>query len=195
MWKKFRKDLENDKRKKPFFHRNFEYDFALKYLCDLSYTNPHGYTVLDVGCCDSLFMFELDKRGYDVQGVDTRIYEHKLPTDIKFHQVDVTRPHFLTVFKDIKFQYITAISSIEHIGLKVYGNTEIENGDRLAMENLSKVLSDVGYLVITVPNIQWGTASGRGYTPKSFLKLTEGLFDVFEITNGGGQICATLTKH
>jgi len=195
MWQKFRKELEKDKKTRPWFHRNFEYDFALKYLADLRYINFTGLSVLDVGCCESLFMFELDYRGYETQGIDTRVYEHKLPRDIIFHQADITNPHFLTIFKDIKFQYITAISTIEHIGLSVYGNQKIENGDRLAMENLNKVISDSGYLIMTVPNSRWGTDSGRGYTPKEFSNLVGGLFDIFEISNGGGQICAALVKH
>ena len=195
MWRKFRKDLEIGKKARPYFHRNFEHDFVLKYFPDLVYVNLHNFPVLDVGCCESLLMFELDKRGYDTFGVDMRIYEHKLPNDIKFIQADITSPHFLTIFNQIKFKMIVALSTIEHIGKKCYGKEPFENGDRLALENIHKVLNDNGYFIITVPGEAWHSDSGKGYSPKEFLRVINGLFDVFEITNAGGQICAALVKH
>lgn len=195
MWKKFRKDLERNKKENPLHHRNGEIDFVLEYLPDLSWLTNKNVSVLDIGSTESLLIFELKKRGYITMGMDIRPYDNQLPADIGFYKGDITEQSTLEFFKSIGHPYyIVALSTIEHIGLPCYGSKIIQNGDRLAIENIHKLLHDNGYFLITIPMKHWQSDSGRGYTYKEFIKLLEGLFVIFSITQRGGQICACLTK-
>lgn len=192
-WEKFRKEHENNKKSKPFYHRNFEIDYVLKYLPDLSYVKGKQ-NVLDVGCCDSRLIHEIAKRNYDAYGVDIRDYNYELTENITFIKADILEQETVNKLCYFKFFYIVAMSTIEHIGMKAYSGKILENGDRLALENIHKLLHDNGYFIITVPLEYWHTDSGRGYSHKDFLKLISGLFNIVEITHCGGQLCATLVK-
>ncbi len=194
----FRREYEYNKRYNFNHHRIFEWDFVLKYLPDLSYIKVNNrekwLNVLDVGCCDSLLIFELLKRNYNTYGLDIRDYDAALPPDIKFFKDDITDSNLINKLYDYKFYYIIALSTIEHIGLNAYGSKHIEDGDRKAIQNIHKLLKDDGYFIMTIPLDYWDSNSGRGYTHKQFLKLINGLFIPIEITHGGGQICTTLIK-
>ena len=150
--------------------------------------------ILDVGATDSLLMFEILKRGYMPIGIDLRPYHVTLPKNSCFYRGDITTPNLKEFFKKYPIYMAVALSTIEHIGLPCYGGPIISNGDRLAIENIHSILDDNGLFIITIPTKIWQSASGRGYTPKEFYTLIEGLFKVFEITQRGGQICAALTK-
>jgi SAM-dependent methyltransferase len=180
-------------------HRNFEVEFVLKYLADLSWVDfgkkgNSGIAVLDIGSTESLLLYEIEKRGYVPMGLDIRPYHTILPETAYFFQGDITNYGIVDELKNTCITFIVALSSIEHIGLPVYGSRVIPNGDRLAVQNIHKILDDNGYFIITVPMKYWQTDSGRGYTPKEFRKLIHGLFNIFELTTGGGQICAALVK-
>ena len=188
-----------DKMYKQGFHRNDEIDFVLKYIPDLSYLKtrvPGEYygNVLDVGCTESLLIYEIESRGFLPIGVDIRPYHTDLPKYSVFFQKDITSKETILLLKQYKIDYVVALSSVEHIGLDTYDGKIMPDGDRLALENINKVLDDDGLFVITVPTKLWQTDSGRGYTPREFKKLISGLFDIYEITQGGGQICACLIK-
>lgn len=175
--------------------RNSEWSFILKYLPDISmFSNAKALRVLDVGCNESDLISEIDNRGYASFGIDCRVYFKPLPKEIHFLKGDITDPKITEVFGVQSFFYIVALSSIEHIGLGAYGEKKDENGDRLALENIHKMLYNEGYFLITIPLEYWGSDSGRGYTPSRFNKLIEGLFKVYEITHNQGQICAVLVK-
>jgi SAM-dependent methyltransferase len=181
-------------------HRNREIEFVLKHLADLSWVKFYGdktmFKVLDMGCTDSLLLYEIEKRGYIPIGIDIRPYQTKIPDTCFFFQGDVTEPQFKEYFNKIKLKvyYIIALSTIEHIGTGGYGDKRVDNGDRVAMENLHTVLHDDGYFIITVPTKMWQSTSGRGYTPKEFEKLIEGLYKIMNMDIIDGQICAVLTK-
>lgn len=191
-WQEFRKELEKNKKSKPYYHRNFELDFVLEKVCDLSF-GKNNIKILDIGCCESMLVHEFSKRGYDSFGLDIRDYD-KSYEGFNFIKADITKEETVKKLEHFHFYYITAISSIEHIGLPVYGSPVIPNGDRISIENIAKILNDDGLFVITVPLKYWGTDSGRGYTLKDFKNLIKDVFEIFEIKTSGGQICAVLTK-
>jgi len=164
--------------------RNGEWDFVLQWMRPLRKFQG-DVTVLDVGCTESLLIYELLHRGYKVTGLDQRPYQEK-PT-FPFYLHDITKPA-ITPSHD----YIVAMSTIEHVGLGAYSDTPKRNGDRLAMENLSHMLMPNGYLIITLPNKHLGTDTGRGYSYQDFEKLIDGYFRIIHFTERSNQICAVL---
>lgn len=194
-------NLENWKRKffHPLHHRNFEIDYVLDKLTDLSWLiNITPLNVLDVGCNESLLLYELEKRKYRPIGFDLKPYYVKLPKTAGYFMGDFTNPDLDKALKHhlngLLINFVVALSSIEHIGLGAYGDSIKSNGDRLAVENIHKVLDDDGYFIMTIPQKYWQSNSGRGYTPKEFYQLIDGLFKVFHSDLRGGQICSTLVK-
>ena len=164
--------------------RNGEWDFVLQWMQPLR--KFQGYvSVLDVGCTESLLIYELLHRGYDVTGLDQRPYQEKVTFKFLLH--DITK-HALTLVYD----YIVAMSTIEHVGLGAYSDIPTADGDELAMINLSHMLKPNGYLIITVPNKHLGTSTGRGYSYQDFEKLIEGYFKIIHFEERSNQICAVL---
>ena len=111
---------------------------------------------------------------------------------IRLH--DITNPKFPELFK-IRFDYIIVLSVIELVGVDIYGDKIDPQGDRKAMENLSKMLGDNGYLLISVAIKNFRSHKGRGYTMREFLNLIKGIFFAVEITQRCGHICAVLVKY
>ena len=166
--------------------RNGEWDFVLQWLRPLRKFQGK-VKVLDVGSTESLLIYELLHRGYWVLGIDQRPYqEYNLHTAI----MDILKPHIFLEMWD----YIIAISTIEHIGLGAYGDEKVENGDKLAVENIHKLLKSDGYFIITIPNKHLGTDTGRGYSYQDFEKLIQGLFRIVHFEERNNQICAVLVK-
>jgi len=183
-------------RLNPFFPelRNIRWDFILKYLPTLKMTFWKGQKVLDIGCVDSLLIYELKSRGYSVAGLDIRDYGVKLPNNIGFFKCNILEelPKDLTKFK---FTYIIATSVIELLGTGKYEENEIEQGaDRKAFENIHSLLEDDGYFIFSVPVFHWRFIGGRAYTLGNIMKLIQGLFYPFEITQCGGHICGAFVK-
>ena len=58
--------------------RNGEWDFVLSWL-KLLREWQKSVTILDVGSTESLLIYELLHRGYDVLGIDQRPYQEKNP--------------------------------------------------------------------------------------------------------------------
>lgn len=174
--------------------RNGEWDFVLQYLSPLEKWYKNYLRVLDVGCSESLLIYEFARRGYITYGLDQRKYQEKLPKYINFLKWDIRQELPLGLIGGRFFDFIVSISTIEHIGMGGYGDKKSESGDRKAMENIYKLLVTHGFFIITVPLYYWTSGSGRGYTYESFKELIKDLFDIYEITQRKGQICATLVK-
>jgi len=168
--------------------RNGEWDFVLQYLPSLDKWHRNLIDVLDVGCTESLLIYELKRRGYKITGLDQRPYQEK--NNIPFILKNITEPTNIINAYD----YIVSVSTIEHIGLGAYGDEKSKNGDRRAMENIYKMLKHHGFVIVTVPLWYWNTDSGRGYTYQSFRKIIEGLFTIEHIEQRNGQICAVLCR-
>ena len=120
--------------------RTAEYRFVFKHL------PPVGCTLLDVGSADSLLPLKLAERGYKVHALDTRKYwgHH---ANLVFVQGDIVS----TSFPDGSFDCVTAVSTIEHIGLGLYGDPIHEDADAKAIREISRILRPGGRLILTTP--------------------------------------------
>lgn len=165
--------------------RNGEWDFVLQWMRHLRvWQKP--VTVADIGATESLLIYELRHRGYDVIGIDQRPYQEKIDN---FAVLDITKERLPT-----KLDYIISISVVEHIGLGAYGDTKKERGDRKALRNIYYMLKSSGYFIITIPNKHLGTDTGRGYSYTDFENLIKGLFRIVHFEERSNQICSVLVK-
>lgn len=151
--------------------RTAEYRFVLKSLPQV------GSIILDVGCCDSLLTLRLAKKGYKVYGIDTRQYPEKHP-NLTFVRQDILRTPFPNEF----FDTAIAVSTIEHIGLGVYGDPIHDNADAMAVREIHRVLKPAGSFIVTIPFAgEYRLAKYRGgyerYCDANAIReLFEGLF-------------------
>lgn len=173
--------------------RNKRLDFILQYLPKLKQVYWVGLPVLDVGCRDSLLLYELHRRMYMTFGLDMRGYHAKLPDHIHVFKEDITDPNLAEKI-DREFYFIIATSVIELARTGMYGEGKVDDGDRKAVENIHKLLSYEGYFIISVPTTYWRNSSAKGYNTFEFLKLIKGLFLVINMQHIGGHICAVLGK-
>jgi len=121
--------------------RYIEYPFVLKNI------KRPPRRILDVGCSGSMFPLLLKALGYDVIGVDIR--QHPMADRFRFIKksiCDMTGPSGF-------FDVITAISTIEHIGLKGRYGENVENifEDRKAIARIHNLLKPKGIFLMTVP--------------------------------------------
>ncbi|HEY8506113.1 MAG TPA: methyltransferase domain-containing protein [Gemmataceae bacterium] len=102
--------------------------------------------VLDLGCAESTNAIEMASLGFEVVGVDLRL----LP---------LTHPNFRMVqadladlpFPDDSFDVAVSLSTIEHVGLKWYGEPGEQTTDARAVEEVYRVLKPGGTFILTVP--------------------------------------------
>ena len=118
--------------------RYFEYPYALKHLP----SKPSK--ILDVGCCGSMFPLIMNAIGHQVCGIDIREYPSK---DIYVAKCDICDNHF----KDEVFDVVTAISTIEHIGLKGRYGVDSKSTDAKALTQIYRILKVGGTFIMTVP--------------------------------------------
>jgi SAM-dependent methyltransferase len=129
--------------------------------------------ILDVGCCESKLAETLAKLGVfkEVWGIDIRAYPN---APFRFIQEDIRRTSLPTEH----FDQIVAISTIEHVGMKAYGNDWLDpvHGDRMAILEMYRILADRGSMYITLP---YGKSMGdywiRYYNRNTLSNLLFGL--------------------
>ncbi len=102
--------------------------------------------ILDIGCYYSNFPIQLASMGYSVTGVDMMKYELTHP-NFQFVRGDINSLNF----KQKKYDIITCISTLEHIGLGVYGDRLGQEGDSKALSVMYKLLKPDGIILVTVP--------------------------------------------
>jgi len=108
---------------------------------------PRGARVLDVGCSESVLSHVLLYMGYEVWGLDINDYPYK-PRQMVFVKRDARDTGLPSNF----FDAVVVVSTIEHIGLPVYGQVGFDvDGDVKAVEELRRILKPGGYLIITAP--------------------------------------------
>jgi len=120
--------------------RVVEYTWAIKKL------ELERGRVLDVGSVGSKFPMELASLGYEVYAIDIRKYTLKHP-HMDFILGDITK----APFRDNSFDRVTAISTIEHIGLGRYADRIEYKGDRKAIDEIHRVLKKGSEAFITLP--------------------------------------------
>ena len=138
---------------------------------------PGNGRCLDVGSGDSLLPLELASRGYQVWSIDLRKGYRRLEgmSNLISVQGDIRK----TGFPDEFFDVVTAVSSIEHVGLG--GSAPSLFADKEAMQEIRRVLKLSGRLLLTVPYGRsglWrdkGVAQWRVYDSPSLASLLAGL--------------------
>lgn len=151
--------------------RAAEYPWVLRQLENF----PEGSVVLDVGCSESLLSHALVIRRLRVVGLDIRDYplRSKQMTFVKANIVDTGLP-------DSFFDAIVAVSTIEHVGLTVYGQTIVDDGlDFIAIREIRRIIKPTGRIIMTTPFIGAQHSKilldERNYGIESLEKLTKGL--------------------
>jgi SAM-dependent methyltransferase len=154
-----RKPLRRNRKKKSSYDSHFnapikfsgtdwyinerivEIAFAIRHIS----FQEQGNRVLEFGCTRSDLALQLASCGFDVVGVDLRAYPFTHP-NLSFYQKNLLN------FTDTEgFDYITAISVLEHIGLGAYGETQNRDDLTSVVHKLSQLLRPNGKLLVTVP--------------------------------------------
>ena len=108
---------------------------------------PKGARILDVGCAESLLAYELISLGYEVWGIDINDYPLK-PKQMIFVKRDIRDTGLPSNF----FDAVICVSTLEHIGLPVYGQEKLDlEGDYKAIQEIWRILKPGGYLFLTTP--------------------------------------------
>jgi len=104
--------------------------------------------VLDVGSMGKKYPKVLVDQGYDVVALDVQ-----LPKNNKLPYATVQGDIRHTVFSDNMFDIVTAVSILEHVGIKGrFGITEEDAvGDLKAMKEIYRILKKYGTALITIP--------------------------------------------
>lgn len=125
--------------------RYIEYAFVIKNLPGMP------KKVLDVGCSGGFFPLLLASFGHDTYGIDIRDYP--ILNKLKFQNFTFIKGDIRSSsFKNDYFDCITAISTIEHIGVfGRYGMDENFEGDLKSIEEIKRVLKPRGMLLLTFP--------------------------------------------
>ena len=105
---------------------------------------PQG-TVLDIGCAKARLPYHLASWGYQVHGLDPRPYRFTHP-GLHFHQADL-----FDWEPGRTFDIVLLISTLDHFGIGVYGDTVLPDADYLAAEKIAGWLVPGGQLIVTVP--------------------------------------------
>lgn len=151
--------------------REREKDFILENI-------DHGNSkkILDIGCEGSILPEEMSGKGHFVVGLDVQSYGEA--KGFTFIQGDLIKDDL--PLEAGSFDYITCLSTIEHIGIGYYGDGVNQSGDRIAIEKMRALLKDDGKLLVTIPfsDVYREDSFQRIHTYESFSKLIDGLFEI-----------------
>lgn len=118
--------------------RYIEYPWALG--CINLYTRDAK--ILDVGCSGSMLPIIISSLGFETFGIDVRDYP--IRGLFNFYQDNICENHF----GDNSFKIVTAISTIEHMGINEYTG---EYTDFSAINEIHRILKPGGILLMSVP--------------------------------------------
>jgi len=123
--------------------RIVEYPFVHEYI---SFGVGNG-RILDVGSGSTLLPFELASKGWEVWALDLEMGYFKAlhHANCTFIKGDIRK----TNFSDDFFDVVTAVSSIEHVGLE--SSVVDLDGDKKAIQEIDRILKPEGMLLMTVP--------------------------------------------
>jgi SAM-dependent methyltransferase len=105
--------------------------------------------VLDVGCSTSDYLADLAGTGSHLA---RHIYGLDPDAPRPIRNVGALKGTIVAPpFPPNSFDLILCISTVEHIGLPIYGQHEFPHGDILAMRHIRRLLAPGGRLLMTVP--------------------------------------------
>ncbi|CAA9475586.1 MAG: hypothetical protein AVDCRST_MAG69-409 [uncultured Solirubrobacteraceae bacterium] len=137
-------------------------------------TRPPGARVLDVGSAESLIALHCASLGYETVALDLRPYPFAHPN----LEVVVSKLEEWDA-GDRSFDAILCISTLEHVGLGWYGETQEDEGaDRRALDRLGAMLAPDGFVVLTVP---YGTAGVDAVQRTYDGRALDALFDGWSV--------------
>ena len=126
-----------------FSQRAAEYPWMLTQLENIKPLS----LILDVGCAESLLGHQLASKGFRVVELDIR----ECPFKNK-RTLFVKRNVMHTQLPDRVFDAIIMVSTVEHIGISVYGQLTLEDdGDLKTVDELHRMLKPDGILILTTP--------------------------------------------
>ena len=147
-----------------------EYGYAISRL-----TKNHPGKALDVGCTarQNVLPLTLCLLGWEIYGIDKRRWRFN---HSQFHFIEEDVRHMSA--PDETYNYVYAISTIEHIGLRsYYRNNELDvDGDIKAVQEIRRVLKLGGKFIITVPYAKYYSKSRgtRHYDANRLEQLIDG---------------------
>ena len=154
--------------------------------------------ILDVGCAASTYLAELaSQAGRAVYGLDPG--EPPPVAGAGVVRGSVVAPPF----RQGAFDLILCISTVEHIGLPIYGQHEFPHGDVLAMRHMRRLLRPGGRLLLTVPfgrcqRNPWFRvydAARLRVLTAGFRRLSEGYFRLVREGEGRYEACDGKDLH
>lgn len=159
--------------------RHKEWDWILEYLP--KFHNRHQYVqLLDVGCSRNLFCYEIKHRGYHLSGIDVEVPDFKYPGI--FRIADITDKSF-----DKKYDFITCISVLEHIGREGRGSFQEQE---VAVINMCESLKPGGRLLLTIPTREFAQGHiWHGFASSEIWDMLPKGFQVHECIERAGQYC------
>ncbi len=123
----------------------------------LRHLRPGDRKVLDFGGYESLLPLTISALGHEVTVLDQRAYPFKAPR-LRSVTADLFGEHPLA---PDSFDLVFSVSTIEHLGLGGYRDAQTQDGDRLGVERLWRLVRPGGRLMATVPAGRPGVR--RGY--------------------------------
>lgn len=112
----------------------------------LKYPPSTSVKILDIGCYYSNFPIQLASLGYKTTGIDLMDYQLTHP-NFTFIREDIRE----TTLKKNSFDIVTCVSTIEHIGIGVWGDKKDQRGDIDTMKSITKLLKPNGQFLLTIP--------------------------------------------
>lgn len=140
-----------------------------KVISEITKNLKPGAKILDIGCYYSNLPIQLASMGYKVTGLDLQRYTLTHP-NFKFLQGDVRSIKFQN-----KYDAVSLVSTLEHIGLGYYGEYKEDSGDRATMRALYKLLKKKGLVFLTVPfGLKSQNDSYKTYDWETLIRVLKG---------------------
>jgi SAM-dependent methyltransferase len=106
----------------------------------------HPARILDIGSAGAKYLTALAATGAEVTAVDTR--EFVPPAGVTSYQLDARK---LPEEWAGRFDVVTCVSVLDHVGLDAYGNTEDATALPDVIREIERVITPSGRLLLTVP--------------------------------------------
>jgi len=134
---------------KPGLRNRFTRRFVNERIVETPFIFSHisstRQKILDVGACESPVALMCASLGHSVTALDTRPYPFS-HTNIRPHIADIAS------FKPGPvFDTVICLSTLEHIGIGVYGNQASSRADTAAVKSMYHALRPGGQLLLTTP--------------------------------------------